>query len=64
MLTMSQQMSSPVLLLDLSFDSFSYPVAPIVSSAGDKTHNIYTHMEMLRVHVPEICCSDFPPRVN
>ena len=64
MLTMSQQMSSPVLLLDLSFDSFSYPVAPIVSSAGDKTHNIYTHMKMLRVHVPEICCSDLPPRVN
>ena len=44
MLTMSQQMSSPVLLLDLSFDSFSYPVAPIVSSAGDKTHNICGYM--------------------
>ena len=26
--------SSPVTLPDLYFDSFSYPVAPIVSSAG------------------------------
>jgi len=27
--------SSPVPLPDLYFDSFSYPVAPIVSSVGD-----------------------------
>ena len=57
MLSMSQHMSSPVLLLDLSFDSFSYLVAPIVSSAGDKTHNICTHDG----NVASTCHRDFLP---